>query len=69
MQNYKVTYNQFGQAITTWFDNASKAKGYAKRVARLGYEPSVMEYPAGDYGKGREVWNISLATTRFFQGH
>jgi hypothetical protein len=69
MFNYEVTYNQFGQVITRWFDDAKQAKRQAKFIAKMGYQPSVTRYSASDYSQTKQVWEVSLATYRFMVGH
>jgi hypothetical protein len=69
MFNYEVTYNQFGQIVTRWFDDAQQAKRHAKHIAKMGYWANVTRYDAGDYTKREYVWEKSLATTRWMAGH
>ena len=69
MYNYEVTYNQFGQVITRWFDDTKAAKRYAKSIAKMGYWPSVARHEAGKYYSPKQVWDARLATYRFMLGH
>lgn len=69
MFNFEVTYNQFGQTITRWFDDAKQAKRYAKSITKMGYLPNVTRYEAGDYSKRLQVWSKPLATTLWLTGY